>query len=80
MFYMDTEMLWVEFQNCIIRILGDLHKVQLSGKIVGEGKWGALNGIKGFGGMMQWLVQKANNARTKVLALEVKNAAVSCSS
>ena len=80
MFHTDTEMLWVKFWNCIVRILGDPHKVQLSGKIVGEGKWGVLNGVEGFGGMMQWLVQKANNARTKALALEVKNAAVSCSS
>lgn len=79
-FHTDTEMPWVEFRNRIVRILGDPHKVQLSGKIVGEGKWGVLNGVEGFSGMMQRLVQKASNARTKAVALEVKNAAVSCSS
>jgi hypothetical protein len=33
--------------------------------------------VEGLGGMMQQLVQKVNNARTKVVALEVKNTAVS---
>jgi hypothetical protein len=76
-FYADTEMPWAEFRDRVVRILGDPHKVQLSGKIIGEGKWGILNGVEGLSGMMQRLVQKANNARTKAVALEVKNTAVS---
>jgi Tfp pilus assembly protein PilZ len=68
---------WVEFRDRIITILGDPHKVQLSGKVAGEGKWGALNSVEGLGAMMQRLVQKANNARTKAVSLEVKNTAVS---
>lgn len=37
-FYADTDMPWVEFQDRIVRMLGDPEKVQLSGKIAGEGK------------------------------------------
>lgn len=76
-FYADTDMPWVEFRDHIVRILGYPDKVQLSGKIVGEGKWAILSGVEGLGSMMQRLVQKANNARTKAVALEVKNTAVS---
>ena len=76
-FHADTDIMWAEFRNRIVRILGDPHKVQLSGKIVGEGKWGILDGAEGLGALMQRLVQKANNARTKAVALEVKNKAVS---
>ena len=76
-FYADTDMPWVEFRDHVIRILSYPDKVQLSGKIVGEGKWAILSGVEGLGSMMQRLVQKANNARTKAVALEVKNTAVS---
>ena len=74
---LNTEMPWVEFRDRIVRILGDPPKIQLSGKVAGEGKWGALNSAEGLGALMQRLVQKVNNARTKVVSLEVKNMAVS---
>jgi hypothetical protein len=39
-FYADTDMPWVEFRDRVVRLLGDPEKVQLSGRITGEGKWG----------------------------------------
>lgn len=72
-FYADTEMPWAEFRDRVVRILGDPQNVQLSAKIVGEGKMGVLNGAEGMSQMMQRIVQKASNARTKPVALEVKN-------
>ncbi len=68
---------WVEFQDRIIRILGDPQKIQLAGRITGEGGWGLLNSVEGLGRIMQRIVQKAYNARTKAVALEVKDTAVS---
>jgi hypothetical protein len=38
---------------------------------------GVLNGVDGLTGMMQRIAQKASNARTKPVTLEVKNTAVS---
>ena len=58
-------------------MLGEPQKVQLFGKIAGEGKWGVLNGVEGLKDMMMRVVQKALNTRTKAVALEVKNTAVS---
>ena len=49
-FHTDTEILWVEFQDRVVGILGNLQKIQLSGKIAGEGKWGVLNSVEGLGG------------------------------
>ena len=46
-FYADTEMPWAEFRDRVVRILGDPQNVQLSAKIVGEGKMGVLNGAEG---------------------------------
>jgi hypothetical protein len=76
-FCADTDMPWVEFRDHIVRMLGDPQKVQLSGKIAGEEKWGVLNSVEGLKDMMMRVVQKALNARTKAVALEVKNTAVS---
>lgn len=78
-FYTETDMSWVEFCDHIIRILGDLQKVELSGKITGEGKWVILNGAEGLEGLMQRICQRAFNARIKLVGLEVKNTAVSSS-
>ena len=58
-------------------MLDDPQNIQLSGKIAGERKWGILNGVEGLEGMMVRIVQKVYNARTKAVALEVKNTAVS---
>jgi hypothetical protein len=66
-FYADTEMPWVEFRHRIIRILGDPQDVQLSAKIVGEGKMGVINGAEGLGHMMQRIIQKASNTGLKQL-------------
>ena len=76
-FYADTKMPWVKFRDRIIRILGDPQKVQLAGRVADEGGWGLLNSAEGLGGIMQRIVQKAYNARTKAVALEVKDTAVS---
>jgi hypothetical protein len=76
-FYAETDMPWVEFRDRVIRILGDPQKVKLSGKITGEGKWAILNGAEGLEAIMQRICQKAFNARTKSVGLEVKNTAVS---
>jgi hypothetical protein len=76
-FNTKTDIQWAEFRSCIVRILGGSYKVQLSGRIGGERKWVILNSADELGNIMQRVVQKANNARTKAVALEVKNAAVS---
>jgi hypothetical protein len=73
----ETDIQWAEFRSRVVRILGGSYKVQLSGRIGGERKWVILNGADELGNIMQRVVQKANNARTKAVALEVKNAAVS---
>lgn len=51
--------------------------MQLSGKIVGDGRWGVLNGDEGLEEVLRRIGQKATNARTKPVALEIKNTAVS---
>ena len=76
-FHADTEMPWPEFWDHVVRLLGDPEKVQLSGRIAGKGKWGVLNSVDGLIAMMQRIAQKANNTRTKLVTLEVKNTAVS---
>jgi hypothetical protein len=78
-FYAETDISWVEFRDRVVRILGDPQKVELSGKITSEGKWAVLNGAEGLEGVMQRICQKAFNARTKSVGLEVKNTAVSSS-
>ena len=76
-FQTDTEVSWGEFRGRIVRSLGDPEKVQLSGKIVGDGRWGVLNGDEGLEEVLRRICQKATNARTKPVALEVKNMVVS---
>ena len=58
-------------------ILGNPQEVHLSGKITSNGKWAVLNGVEGLEEVMHWVFQKASNARTKPVGLEVKNMAVS---
>jgi hypothetical protein len=78
-FEADTEITWETFRDRVVGLLGNPQRVQLSGRIAGEGRWGALNREEGLEEMMRRICQKANNARTKPVALEVKNTAVSAS-
>lgn len=62
-----------------MKILGDPQQVHLSRRIAGDGKWVALNGVAELEEIMCRVVQKAGNAKTKSVGLEVKNTAVSSS-
>ena len=78
-FQADTEITWVEFRDRVAGILGNPQEVRLSGKIASDGKWAVLNGVEGLEEVMRRVFQKASNARTKPVGLEVKNTAVSLS-
>ncbi|KAG1878157.1 hypothetical protein F4604DRAFT_1522967, partial [Suillus subluteus] len=72
----ETDMPWDDFKSRILAYLDAPEEVQLVYKFIGDNsKASHLNDAEAFGITMDRLCHKASNARTQVVALEVKNAA-----
>jgi hypothetical protein len=75
----ETDMPWEDFKSRVLAFLDSAaDEVQLVYKFVGDNSRATqLNDAEAFSIAMDRLCHKAFNARTRVVALEVKNAAVS---
>ncbi|KAG1882071.1 hypothetical protein F4604DRAFT_1536680, partial [Suillus subluteus] len=72
----ETDMPWDDFKSHVLAYLDAPEEVQLVYNFVGDNsKASHLNNAEAFGIAMDRLCHKASNARTRVVALEVKNAA-----
>ncbi|KAG2365555.1 hypothetical protein BDR07DRAFT_1374223 [Suillus spraguei] len=67
---------WDDFKSCVLAYLNVPEEVQLVYKFMGDNsKASHLNDAEAFGIAMDRLCHKVSNACTRVIALEVKNAA-----
>ncbi|KAG1811050.1 hypothetical protein EV424DRAFT_1327815 [Suillus variegatus] len=72
----ETDMPWDDFKSRVLAYLNAPEEVQLVYKFAGDNsKASHLNNAEAFGIAMDQLCHKVSNARTRVVALEVKNAA-----
>ncbi|KAG1740559.1 hypothetical protein EDD22DRAFT_738811, partial [Suillus occidentalis] len=74
----ETDMPWEDFKSCVLAFLDSAaDEVQLVYKFVGDNSRATqLNDVEAFSIAMDCLCHKAFNACTRVVTLEVKNAAV----
>jgi hypothetical protein len=72
----ETDMPWEDFKSRVVAYLDSTTgEVQLMYKFAGDTNRAThLNDAEAFSIAMDWLCHKASNARTRVVALEVKNA------
>jgi hypothetical protein len=75
-FRAETDMPWEDFHSCVLAFLDSASdKIELVYKFSGDsGKASHLNDAPCFVGVMEHLCQKASNARTRAVGLEVRNA------
>jgi hypothetical protein len=75
-FRAETDIPWEDFKSRVLAYLDSASgEVELVYKFAGDnGRASHLNDAQSFNGVMERLCQKASNARTRAVGLEVKNA------